>query len=211
MDLAVVFGVKKKPFLAVSFHRVRLMKILVLCFLVGLVYGVLVFCFNFKEVGAECNFIVKRFLSGRFSQSFFMTCFCSFFSYFVPVFFIFILGFVPVLQFVFFVVPMFYGFGFGFFVSYLLLFRGLEGLLIVLMEVLPCALISVLVLVLCCKEGFRFANRTFKKLFLRASDFVYKHEVKVYFIKFLTLFGFQLVASVLDGFFNFVFFKFSGL
>lgn len=202
-------SLKRKPFLALSFHKLKLIRIMFFCFFVGLIYGILITCLNFDDVGLKCCELIKSFLKARLAQSFFLTCIYSFLSYFVPVLFIFTLGFFPVSQPVFFVVPIFYGLGFGLTISSLIVFKGFEGFFIILLEVFPFALISIFVLVLSCKEGFRFANRTFKRVFLKkkAAKLSYGEEVKAYGFKFAALFCFQLIASVLDGFCNFVFVK----
>ena len=201
-------GLKRRPFIALSFHRVKLIKVLFFCFVVGLICGIVTVFLNCDEVGLKCCNLVKKFLNTRSSQPFILTCFCSFLSFLVPVFSIFVLGWVPISQVVFFAVPLFYGLGFGSILACLIVYKGFEGLIVFFLEVFPCALISILVLILSCKEAFRFANKTFKKLFIKKiKNINYRAEAKGYFIKFLTLSCFQLVASVLDGFCNFVFLK----
>lgn len=207
MNLLAFLKSKSKPFLSLSFHKFKLMNVLFVCFLFGLIYGFMIVIFNFNEVSFHCSSLIRNFLNRRLSESFLVTCLSSFLSYFIPIFFLFILGFVPISQFIFFIVPIFYGLGFSLIVSCLMVFKGIEGLLIALLEVFPCALISVLVLILSCKEGFRFANKIFKRIFFKVDRFSYRSEIKIYFLKFLTLALFQMVAAVIDGFFNFVFVK----
>ena len=198
---------KKRPFLALNFHRLKLFKVLCFCFFFGAIYGIFVGCLNSDEINSQCTMIIQNFLRVRSEQSFFLTCLFSFLTYCIPIVLIFFLGFIPVLQFAFFLILVFYGLGFGVTVSHLIFQRHVEGLLIFSVEILPCALISVLVLILSCKESFRFSNKIFKKLFFKINELAFQMELKIYLLKFLTLLTFQLVAALLDGFCNFVFFK----
>lgn len=203
--MSTISNLKIKPFISFKFKKFRLNKILFLIFLFGLIYGVMLVVLNNSETMFQCNLSVKNFLEKRINQSMLLTFILSFLNHTLFIILFFLVGFIPISQLICLISPIFYGLGFGLSSAYLIIFKGLEGVLAFFTMILPCGFISILVFIFICKESLRFANKNFMRFICRNSNLNYKIELKIYFIKFLTLIFFQLIASVLDCLGTFIF------
>lgn len=172
-------------------------------FIFGLIYGMMIACLSNDGTVDKCGIFVKKFIKNRMTQPVISTCLSTFLNYFLFILFFFMLGFIPVAQPVCCITLIFYGLGIGVSTAYLIFFRGLYGCLIFIFMILPCLFVATIVLILSCKESFRFCNKNFAKLFLKKQNLNYKYEFKTYLIKFLTLLLFQLFAAFVDFIFTF--------
>ncbi len=206
--MKTLFKVKTGPFFSIKFNRIGLFKLLWIFFISGLIYGVLIVGLKFEDVSGQCEVFVQKFIENRLSESLFVLFCSSFFNFGLFIFAQFIISFIPVSQIIFLIFPVFYGLGLGLISTYLIISQHLDGLLILSLTIVPRSIISTIVLLLGCREGFRFSNKNFIKLIFPKKNLNYRVELKLYFLKFLTLIFFQFISAALDILFNLIFVKY---
>ncbi len=203
-----IFKIKfKKNFLPFKFKNLDLFKILFVIFVIGFIFGCILIGFNQKETLSNLDELMQNFIQTRKEGKFLINFINSMTSTMVFILILFILGLLPFGQPFAFFIPLFHGLGLGLLISYLYFSKGLKGFLVYLFSLVPYEICFILILILGSKFSIRFSNENFKKLLVENYKKESKLFFKLYLMQFLVLLVFQIIASFVDSFAGYVFFK----
>ena len=166
---------------------------LLLLFLVGMIYGVLML------KGIDTYGWMKLYTGEYFSalgertllQSF-LTSFSSLFLYLLASY---LLGFCAVGQPVILLLPFFRGLGLGAFMGYLYVSYGFRGVGYCLLVLLPAAVIALLGILIACRESLRLSILLFSSFVLGKGTPNGRGIMKLYNLKYLILCIFALASA----------------
>ncbi len=203
-----IFNIKfEKNFLPFKFKNLDLFKILFVIFVIGFIFGCILIGFNQKETLSNLDELMQNFIQTRKEGKFLINFINSMTSTMVFILILFILGLLPFGQPFAFFIPLFHGLGLGLLISYLYFSKGLKGFLVYLFSFVPYEICFILILILGSKFSIRFSNENFKKLLVENYKKESKLFFKLYLMQFLVLLVFQIIASFVDSFAGYVFFK----
>jgi hypothetical protein len=101
-------------------------------------------------------------------------------------------------------IPFIRGLGVGSYMGYLYLNYGLTGVAYSILLIIPGMVISMLALVLSCRESFRMSNLILWG-FVKETGKINRNVLSLYLKKHLVLFLFLLVSAAVDSILNFIF------
>lgn len=196
---------RKKTCFSVRLKRIHFIKVIVVLFLIGMVYGALLVGLGQAQTQEQLSFLTEQFIGKRAEQSIMYTFIGSFNSSAVLLLALFVLGFCAVGQPVALFLPVFHGLGLGISMAYLYSTQGFQGILFTLILILPSAAISTIALFLGTRESVRFSNSIFRMLFPEKYEVPQQSGLKLYLIRFGVLLLFDVAAAMVDSVCTFLF------
>ena len=193
------------PFFLVRLKKIGFIKIIVILFFVGMLYGSLLVGLGQAQTQEHLAFLTEQFLNKRVDQSIIYTFISSFNSSAIMLLCLFLCGFCAVGQPIALFLPIFHGLGIGVSMSYLYYSQGLKGMLFSIALILPSAIPSTISLVLGTRESVRFSNTIFRSLFPEKYETPKNNGVKLYLLRFVTLVIFNIVSAMIDSVCTFLF------
>ena len=117
---------RKKTCFSVRLKRIHFIKVIVVLFLIGMVYGALLVGLGQAQTQEQLSFLTEQFIGKRAEQSIMYTFIGSFNSSAVLLLALFVLGFCAVGQPVALFLPVFHGLGLGISMAYLYSTQGFQ-------------------------------------------------------------------------------------
>lgn len=198
-------AVKRKSFVSIRLKKISFLKIIVILFFLGMIYGALLIGLGQAQTQEQLSFLTEQFINKRAEQSIFYTFIGSFNSSAVLLLGSFLLGLSAVGQPGALALPVFNGLGLGLSMAYLYSTQGFQGILFTLVLILPSAIISTIALVLATNESVRFSNSIFRMLFPGKYEAPSSNHLKLYLMRFGVLLLFDVAAALVDSVFTFLF------
>lgn len=169
---------------------------LLLLFLVGMIYGVLML------KGGDTFGWMQLYTGEYFSALGERTLLQSFFTSFSSVFFYllasYLLGFCAIGQPVLLLLPFFRGLGLGAFMGYLYVSYGFSGVGYCFLVLLPAAVIALLAILIACRESLRLSAMLFSNFVLGRGTASGRGVMKLYNLKYLILCAFALASALIS-------------
>lgn len=195
-------------FSALAQYKKRIsLLILLLCFIVGMMYGVLLLRSQ-TDVYSHLRFWTTEYTQSLQDQSLLQNFFSSFSSMFLFLLAAYLLGFSSIGQPCILLIPLFRGLGLGAFMGYLYVEQGMAGIGYSILILLPYSLITLAAILIGCREALRLSTALFRNVLLGTGAPIGIGVLKLYHIKFLILCLFVLTAAVLNTICVFLFARF---
>lgn len=186
-----------------SFKKKKWFYLLLFTFTIGLMYGSIMLKSTSDNIFPILETIQKAFTKSKADNSFISNTLSSFTSSILFLFIVFLSGFSAIGQPVGFITLFIKGLGLGSCISYFYLTYSFQGLLYVLVIIVPSMLITLLALILSAKESIKLSNLIFSTF--TSENSVTITTLKLYIIKHLVLVIFLIASSILDGLFAILF------
>ncbi len=171
-------------------------------FILGTLCGVILNSTSSQTVSDKLASILKSYMEARNTESFFMGFLHSMLSSFILAVITFFMGLssfsVPFIV----LIPYIRGLGVGMLAGFLYSTYALKGVGYCMLMIIPYTTISVLALILCCRESMRMSieiSRVFKKNNAKSS---LKGDFKLYCARFGAFMVIFILAALVDAFFS---------
>lgn len=167
----------------------------------GLFVGSLLIASSGSSVTSFLETLMKTATTSRATQSFGATFSAAFLSNFYLLLITFLLGFSAISAPVIFLVPLYKGLGLGLSMGYLYMNYGFKGVGYCAFMIVPSAVLSVIAILLGCKESFHFSKIFLHYLFVgpKEAGASALPALRVYAVRFLLLLALVLGAALIES------------
>lgn len=173
--------------------------ILTLCFLVGMIYGVVLIGQDpNNSMSQSMDILTKQYIKNKETISLLQQFWNSVFSSFIYITVAYIMGYCAVSQPVFIILPFINGLGISAFMTHLYLQYGFKGMIYSFFFIVPSSLICLFCILVSCREGIRLSNILLYNFFSDKINLTSVNMLKLYNLKYGIVVFISLLGGILD-------------
>lgn len=179
-------------------HNISFFGFLIALAVLGILFGVMSFCFMDDSFLSEISLAQQNFMEIRKNQDFVHILIKSLCSSTVFLAGAFLLGFSAIAQPIEILIPLIRGLGLGVSVAQIYSQSGKSGILTCMILIIPCTLISMYALVVGVRESVGLSNIFMTNALCSGQTYGLLNSIKLYATKFLVLEAVTAVSAVVD-------------